>query len=315
MLFSNLILFPKFIMNISKNSMLLKIAALSVIAIAGWMKNHTNSISVYLFALCAFALLLEAGCKTSVAPIMGGSNRISLTAQIAPNSILSRYDTSNLVGLIEPRNEIYHIITHVSSGQSNWSGTQSGGEAQFVDSNGNAFDIGAVVFNRQFPNIPSPSGSPTGSYAYIGDSLPIYTDGSTKNYVMVHAFNGANGSAFDSLTFGVVPSITNITFNQNLSRDSTITINWTGTSGDFVLASIYTWDSTGMTDTNGHTLSVGGYYNNTGSVTFPVNHQLVKGLADVEVLVYTPKFITLSNGKRVAVIVKTGEEITVHIVD
>jgi len=129
-------------------------------------------------------------------------------------------------------------------------------------------------------------------------------------------FDTANGRAFDSLTYSVVPTITNITFNQNLSRDSNITVNWTGTSSDFVQLSVITWDSTGTNDTTGHGISVGGYYNNTGSATISLHKdQLELGLADVELRVYTPKFITLSNGKRVAVVVETCEEITVHIVD
>ena len=279
------------------------------------MRNHKNSTSAYLLALGALVLLLEAGCKTSVAPTTGASKNLSLIAGLAPSSILSRYDTSNLVGLIEPRVEAYQIVTHVSSGQSNWTGTKRWGQAQFIDTNGNALDIGTIIFNQQFPNISSSSGNPTGSYGFVGDSLPVYTDGTTENLVMVLPFNSANGSAIDSLTYSVVPNITNISFNQNLSRDSTITVNWTGTSSDFVLLSINTWDSTGMNDTTGKNLSVGGYYNNTGSVTIPVNNQLIKGLADVELRVYSPQFITLSNGKRVAVIVETCQEITVHIVN
>ncbi len=279
------------------------------------MKNIANSNSRYFAALCALVLLLEAGCTASIAPSTKGTS-VSLMAGLAPSSILSRYDMSNIVGLIEPREEAEQMITHIfpATGRANWSGTQRWGQAQFVDTNGYSFDVGAVVFNQQFPNIPLASG-PVGSYAYVGDSLPIYTNGVTQNHVLVIPWDSTSGFYVnDSLTYNVVPNITNITFNQNLSRDSTITVNWTGTSSDFVLVSINTWDSTGMNDTVGHTLYEGGYFNNTGSVTLPVT-QLILGLADVEVRVYTPKFLTLSNGKRVAVVVETGEEITVHIVN
>jgi len=281
------------------------------------MKNITNSTLAYLLALCAVMLLLEAGCTTTIAPTKGGGTGLSLLEGLAPGDILSRYDTSNLVGIIDARTEAYHVVTHVfpASGRSNWTGTNSWGQAQFMDATGNSLDIGAVDFNRQFPNIQTSTG-PSGSYAYAGNDLPIYTDGTTENYVMVMPFDTANGRAFDSLTYSVVPTITNITFNQNLSRDSNITVNWTGTSSDFVQLSVITWDSTGTNDTTGHGISVGGYYNNTGSATISLHKdQLELGLADVELRVYTPKFITLSNGKRVAVVVETCEEITVHIVD
>lgn len=282
------------------------------------MKNITNSTSTYLIALCSLVLLIEAGCKATVAPTMRGSSigLASLDA-IAPSSILSRYDTSNLFGLIVPREETFSIISHSfpASGRSNWSGTQSTGEANFIDNNGSPLNIGAVVFNKGFLNTSSPS-DPSGDYVYSGNDLPIYTDGTTENLVVIEPFVSTNGSAFDSLTFGGPPTITNIVRGQNISRDSNITVNWTGTDDNFVSVFINVWDTTGMHDTTGHGVSIGGYFDNTGSATISLSKdQLVKGLADVELCKFEPKFITLSNGKRVAVIVETAEEITVHIVN
>src|SRR5579872_49325 len=100
------------------------------------MKNLTNSTSAYLLALCALALLLEAGCTASVAPSTKGTG-LPLLNELAPADILSRYDLSNLVGLIDARKEAYQIVTHVfpASGRSNWTGTNSWGQAQFMDTN------------------------------------------------------------------------------------------------------------------------------------------------------------------------------------
>ncbi len=134
---------------------------------------------------------------------------------------------------------------------------------------------------------------------------------------MVVPFNSTNGRAIDSLTFGGgMPSITNIVRGQNISRDSAITVNWTGTSDDYVSVSVFCWDSTGTHDTTGIGRGVGSNFKNTGTATIPANKYVLQlGLADVEIIRYQPKFITLSNGKRVAIICETCEEITVHIVD
>jgi hypothetical protein len=275
------------------------------------MKNSTNSTSAYLLALCSVVLLLEAGCN-----ILDPQSSVTFNPMEGlPTSITSRYDLSNIVGVITPSEEACQIITQVfpASDRTNWTGTQNLCQANFADANGNPLNIGTVIFNTQLDlNTAAPT---TGDY-FI-DTLPIYTDGVTENHVQILPYSGNSsyGSASDSLLYSVVPTITNITFNQNLSRDSTITVNWTGTSSDYVSVSIYTWDSTGANDTKGHALSVGSYYNNTGSATLLSNNQLIKGLADVEVRIFTPKFITLSNGKRVAVMLQTCEEITVHIVD
>src|SRR5665213_876686 len=268
------------------------------------MIKITNSTSAYLLAICSMLLLIEAGCKTSTAPTMNRGTHLPLLSELAPSDILSRYDTSNLEGIIVARKELYSIVSQ--SSHTNWDGTWSWGQAQFADiSTGDPMDVGAVGFNVPFANTPVSSG-PSGDYSFNANNLPIYTDGSTNNIVMVLRLDSTQGSAIDSLTFGVMPIITNITRGQNISRDSNITVNWTGTSSDFVCIMIDVWDSTGTHDTTGHGFSIGAYYNNTGSATLSLyKDQLVKGLADVELRKYQPKFITLSNGKRVAVICET----------
>ncbi len=262
------------------------------------------------------AVFMQMGCKASVSPILRHSGP-SLMDELAPSDIISRYDTSNLVGIIAPRSEHYSIITQTwpASTRTTYDGTQNWGNATFIDSTGSFCNVLMCLFNKAFHNIPS-SQVPSGSYAYSGNDLPIYTDGSTPNIVMVQGLDSSYGFAYDSLTFGAMPLITNIVRGQNVSRDSNITVNWSGTSNDFVSLMIYCWDSTGTNDTIGKGFAVGGYYNNTGSATLTVvPQQLVKGLADIELRKFEPKFITLSSGRRVCVCCETCEDITVHIVD
>lgn len=274
------------------------------------MKKITKSTSAYFLALSSVVLLFESGCNI-LDPQSGNSWNPMLGV---PASISSRYDLSNIAGVIAPSEAAYQVITEVfpANLRTNWSGTQNTCQANFADANGNPLNIGTVIFNTQLGL--NTSADPSGDY-YI-DTLPIYTDGVTENHVQIIPSNSSYGSAIDSLLYSVVPTITNIAFNQNLSRDSSIAVTWTGTSSDYVSVSVLCWDSTGTNDTIGRGISVGGYFNNTGSATIPVHRdQLELGLADVELCIYTPKFITLSNGKRVAVMLQTCEEITVHIVD
>jgi hypothetical protein len=227
------------------------------------------------------------------------------------DGILSQYNTSDLVGIIVPKKALYSIISEVTPAilRTNYDGTQSWGNANFIDNSGSPLDIALCFFNKQFLH------QAAGLYTYNGTNLTINTDG-TPNVVNVLGFDSTFGFGFDSLTFGAAPLITNIVRGQNISRDSSITVNWTGTSSDFVNINVFVWDTTGTSDTIGLGYAVGGYFNNTGAVTLSlIPQQLKLGLADVELTKYEPKFFTLSSGKRICVVCETSDDITVHIVN
>lgn len=288
----------------------------AVLFLANSLENEkpmkSKSLTSSLLVLCvAIASVFALGCSSSVGPTTA---TVSILKGLAPGDILARYDTSNLIGLVTPRKERYSIVTHVFpvNGQMDWDGVQSWGQANFWDQDCNPLNIGSVLFNREWTN--NTAANPSGNYYDTGDDMPFYTDGLTRNRVAI--LGATNGSAVDSLTFGDMPHITNIVRGQNISRNSSLTVNWTGKSSDFVQLSVYVWDTTGILDTVGRGFGMDSYFDNTGSATLPLRSvQVRKGKADIELRKYEPKFITLSNGQRVAVVSETAEEITVNIVD
>ncbi|HEY3876391.1 MAG TPA: hypothetical protein VGM92_13025, partial [Candidatus Kapabacteria bacterium] len=200
------------------------------------MKSNKNN--TFFLTFCILGLLFETGCKDAVSIFKRGSNA-SLMDMIGPTDILSRYDTSNIVGIIQLQKSQYSITTQVTpvSERTNYDGTQSGGFSNFIDSNGNPLDIVGCVFNAQLLHLAA------GLYNFNGTNLPIYTDGVTPNYVFAKGYDSSFGTTVDSLTFGAPAVITNIVRGQNISRDSTITVTWTGISSDFVGLNIECWDS------------------------------------------------------------------------
>jgi hypothetical protein len=269
--------------------------------------------SACVFVLLSLIITLALGCSASNEPQTGTATGLK---GLAPDDILARYDTSNLIGLVVPRKENYSIVTHVipATEQKNWDGIQSWGQANFWDADCNPLNIGEVVFNREWPN--NTAANTSGNYYDTGDDMPFYTDGVTQNRISILASDGKNGSAVDSLSFGSMPHITNLVRGQNISRNSSLTVNWLGSSSDFVRLSLFVWDTTtGTRDTIGLGFGVDGFFDNSGSATLVVPKQIRKGQADIELRKYEPKFITLSNGKRVAIVAETGETITVNIVD
>jgi len=262
-------------------------------------------------------LLVINGCKQSVSTNPGSGVRpffmYSGGSGVDISTIIGTYDTSNLVGLIHLYKINKTTLEHLTgSSLTNYDGTDAYGDAFSCDSTGAPGDIQDFTVNAgSFSHID------LGTYSYAGHDLDIYTNGSTWNKLRVVGWAGTfYGHGLDSVKFGAAPAITNISRGQNISRDSTITVSWSGTSTGFVQLGIRVRDADTVADTLGKGYWVGGLFNNSGNQTLTFTpQQLHLGVADVELSKFDPKFITLSSGKRVCVLCETRHYVTVHIVD
>jgi hypothetical protein len=228
---------------------------------------------------------------------------------VAISDIIAAYDTSNLVGVVQLYHESQSTLEPNSSGTLvNYTATLGWGNAFMANASGNPRDIVDVTVNAgQFNH------AGLGSYGYPNQDLAVYTGGGTYNKVRVVG-DSIFGSKRDSLTFGSPVALTNITRGQNISRDSVVHLTWSGNGSGYVQVGILARDT--ITDAVGKGSWVGLFATNSGSInmTFqPV--QLKKGLADVVIMQFEPKFITLSSGKRVCILCESRHVVSVYIID
>ena len=246
--------------------------------------------------------LTAEGRKTPFFFAYSGGTGVSIA------DILGAYDTSNLVGVVQLYREADLTLEPNASGTLiNYTATLGWGNAFTADSLGNPADIEDVTVNAgEFNHVA------TGSYGYPAQDLDIYTDGSTLNKVRFVGYSPF-GSDKDSMTFGSPITLTNVARGQNISRDSIIHLTWSGNGTGYVQVGILVRDT--VTDAVGKGYWVGKFANNSGSTDLVFQpEQLRKGLADVVIMQFEPKFVTLSSGKRVCILCETRHLVSVYIV-
>src|ERR1017187_10418456 len=124
-----------------------------------------------IWILGIIAILFESGCQ-EIDSIFDLQMKPSVIDELGPVSFLSRYDTANIVGLIQIQKELYSIISEETPAnlRTNFDGTQGQANANFIDNSGALVNIAAVSINKN-PLLAFA----LGSYVNRGDSLPICT--------------------------------------------------------------------------------------------------------------------------------------------
>lgn len=121
----------------------------------------------------------------------------------------------------------------------------------------------------------------------------------------------------DSIDFGAAITITNITRDQNVSRNSPLTITWSGSGSGIVLPKLETLESSYVDTTRSTIGIIPGYVANTGSYTIPANGMvdLKLGKTNIWLAKLEPKFMTMPNGKKICLLAETNYVVTVNITE
>lgn len=190
------------------------------------------------------------------------------------------------------------------------------------------FDVTGNVLNPTNELQPGILSSPRVNGAFLeGVSAGVYRwlDGQ-QNPLLVNfgvgsfnRFEADSGEMFpairDSVSFGQSVSIVGLPFNSILSKSTSLVVPWMGCGSDFVHISLTRHETERDSLPDGFVITYANFFPNTGTSTIPASEmaRLSAGKYNLDVTQIQPKFITLSNGKRIALIGRSTHEITVNI--
>lgn len=261
--------------------------------------------------LLLFSIIIISGCSDTITnPENKQPNFLSFIDIGKPyKQYINRYDQTNVIGLIEIETSVYDGY---SSNGNPYIGSSTDAYAHFVNPANTTEDmsIGNIIING---NILKPFEKGYYRWNILDSALIVHFGNNDFNRIQTELSYPLVIN--DSMQFSDAIQITGITKGQNLSRSKPITINWTGISSDFV--DLQLMMSEPWNDTLGSYVGYMSPYDNTGSVTIPANQLSKVGnrKATISVTKYEPKFITLSNGKRVCILGTSKHEIAVNLVD
>ncbi len=267
-----------------------------------------------MFLLCTISIILFIGCSEDT--ITNNHKKIPVSPidpQTSSNPIISdvvdNYDMNDLVGVIFIDNyyvDIYNSSSHVQ-------GTRNDAIGFIVDNNRtSSLDIGAnLIVNGSALAIDY-----SGNYLLVADESSFdayFGTGQNKFYIeQTDTFPGI----LDSITFSSPIQITNISYNQNISKSQNLTVNWSGgKSNELVQLLIFRTDTAIVNAKSGTYKSVTSGSSITVSSSQLAAHLENNGQYSILLTTYDPHYFTLSNNKKFCVIGRSRFEITVNIVN
>ncbi len=221
------------------------------------------------------------------------------------DDVVVGWDDGSLNGIIfitKEYNKIYEIYTNE-------------GVVDSSDYEGTYYKTNAGLFNSEFKPFDTQnfyineihlSGSLEGKYAptkrlvesdiNFGSGVNIIKMDSNKNFDQI----------LDSISLGQAVQINNFTRGDSISKSSGYTLSWSGstsaTKAYIKISSTDSFQERLLSDTV--TSGISWYLDNTGSVDLtPFIHNITfPGTYDLEVTLFEPHYINLSNGKKLLVV-------------
>jgi hypothetical protein len=157
---------------------------------------------------------------------------------------------------------------------------------------------------------------PSGSKIYfnMGDSS-FFNFGSGTNRIIILNSPPNIPSVDTSLAFPSPLRITSLSRGDTISNNSSLTLLWSGAPSGTEYASLNIFKQTNLDDTSSAIIEGSAILVNDGDFTISstVMNEFTAGYYDITLTGFHPQFITLSNGKKIAVIYKDKHSITVYI--
>lgn len=263
--------------------------------------------------LITLSMLIFTSCEDNSQNALNNTNLFSsLTSATnipSVNDFLDIYDQSELTGIVILQTKKYNV----SNGSLTYNGTETNGNAIFLNnSRTNKATAGQSVIINANPIVEYSKGI----YKNSTENELTYNYGADNKIVI--AGSGEYPSDTTTFTMTTPIEISNVTFNQNISKSQNLTINWTGgTSGQLAQVNIIINDPINLPVN-----TTAGIYkkidNHNRSITLSAQEltsSLVNGLNHIELITYQPTYKTLSNGKKVCYMTMLIHEIDVNVIN
>jgi len=280
-------------------------------------------LKVYLL-LCAVCTTIILGCAsrdTATNPVVSGKGKFpafisSDTTDQVYTDYFESFSWTNVVGMIG-----FSKVT--ADGYTD----QNGSPILYQTTYYNSY---ATIYNHDLTDLVSAGDIvvnnvqlkeyATGTYNVWGDKRDdlVLNFGSGTNKFLIDSTADYPAWISDSVDFGPPIAITNLTRNQDVSRNSSLTITWSGSGNGIVLPKLETLESSYSGDTTRTTIGIiPGYVSNSGTYTIPAEGMtdLKLGKTNIIMAKVEPKFITMPNGKKLCLLAETHYVITVNIID
>jgi len=266
------------------------------------------------FLLSTVSIIFFIGCSEE--PTTNTNKKIPVSPidpQPASNPIISdvvnNYDMNDLIGVIFIDNyyvDVYNSGSHIQ-------GTRNDAIGFIVNENRtSSLDIGAnLIVNGSALAIDY-----SRNYLLVEDesSFDAYF-GTGQNKFFIEQTSNFPGIV-DSATFYSPIQITNISYNQNISKSQNLTVNWSGgKSNELVQLLIFRTDTAIVDAKSGTYKSVTSGNSITVSSSQLSAHLENNGRYSILLTTYDPNYFTLSNNKKFCVIGRSRYEVTVNIVN
>ncbi|MES2765845.1 MAG: hypothetical protein V4642_08255 [Bacteroidota bacterium] len=217
-----------------------------------------------------------------------------------------RYNQENLIGVITLDQYKYNSFSTLNGAPEPNDEVNYYANASFKNEYNKHISVGAISINGA-------QLSELGPGTYRAPDAFNFNFNGEKNLFSVEA-NTLIPALTGDVTFSEPVTITNLTRGQNISRSQFLTVNWSGSTSDVAEVIIRSKDI--ENDTRTEYSGIGGNFDNTGSAVLGLRPLLIKkGLADVTVRRFEPKFVTASNGKKVCIMGISQNIVTVNITD
>jgi hypothetical protein len=268
-------------------------------------------------------LLFIASCSDDHNPFNEDwTKKFSLTGKgryYSINDVKNLYDDPNLMGLIFIEYDNYNEV------RKNYK-TGERFDYAYVDNDAYAYfwnegkTEGLTVGNGNIKlngSILKEYSAAKGVYFIDYDDLDVFFGASYNKFIV----DGSDifPCIIDSVMLSAPVVITNISLKQEVSKNTPLTINWTGGSADGITKiSIFVNENDNSDTLNLNSSGRMKIIDNTGTVTFEKEamQYFVPGfLYDIEVTTVEPKFITLSNGKKIGFIGISSQVVTVKFIN
>jgi hypothetical protein len=225
------------------------------------------------------------------------------------DDVLNAYDDPNLVGVIFVEFDSFDK-------DNNGTYTSYGSHAFIVDDNRTSGkDIHSNIIVNAHALVTQYN---KGDYLLAADESPFeaYFGYNINKFLIEGSSNFPEIT--DSASFASPIEITNISYNQNISKSNDLVINWTGgKANELVQLIMLRRDSVVMGAKSGTYKSVNSSIGN--SMTIPSaqlnSHLENNGIYEIIIKTYDPHYFTMSNGKKICFMGLSRHTINVNIVD
>jgi hypothetical protein len=265
-----------------------------------------------IFLLLAISLFFSS-CKDADSPIVS-NNKESIFLNGSYYNLLLNFDNADVIGFVE-----------VGTIYKNEYVFEFGGTGSYQPYQGRSYDATAYIANVQKTGFVSLEPARIlfncfhmqeygkGHY-YIPSSWNITNNfGSGYNKIQIDS-NQYFNKLDDSVAFGSPVSVTNINLGQVVSRNQDFIIDVVSGS-PVVEYSLHLIDKEYNTDTIHANTEVSAMRENDGNMVIEksVMESMKSGYYSLTVWAYEPKYVTLSNGKKICMLGKSAYKTTIQI--